>query len=173
MLRCSHEPHHCFSRIDGRTAVRFAAPVALPLRTFGSATKSVLDLGIGGWHFVGGGQRGGRSPLHQCLSLGATVPGLGSQGVDGWHPLGTPVRLRYRSHYRDSEGGDGPAPRSGAGIHHLVSAQVGGVPAAATHLETLGSFYDPPTPARSRLALPSRSNLVPESRPRFRGKKNQ
>src|SRR5439155_12173895 len=35
-------------------------------------------------------------PLHQCASLGAPVPGIGSERVDGSHPLGTPARLRCR-----------------------------------------------------------------------------
>ena len=159
MLRCPHEPHRCFSRIDGRTVGRFAALVALPLHPRGSAETSLLDLGTGSRQFVGGGQRGGRSPLYQRSSLGTTVPGLGTPRVGGWHPLGTPARLRRRSHRRDSKGGDCPPSGSGAGIHHLVSAQVGGISAAATPLETLGSFYRPPALARCGVALPSGWNL--------------
>src|SRR5437762_10924361 len=98
MLPCSYEPHRRFSRIDGRAAGGFAALVAFPLHTGWGAPTSDLDLGVGGRQFVGGGRRGGRSPLHQCASLGAPVPGIGSERVDGSHPLGTPARLRCRSH---------------------------------------------------------------------------
>ena len=173
MLPCSDEPHRRFSRIDGRAAGGFAALVAFPLHTGRGAPTSDLDLGVGGRQFVGGGRRGGRSPLHQCSSLGAPVPGIGSERVDGSHPLGTPARLRCRSHHRDSEGGDSPSRGSGTGIHNLVSAQVGGVSAAAARSETLGPFYYPPPLAPRRVALPSWSNLVPEHGPRFRGKKTK
>src|SRR5438046_3381793 len=173
MLPCSDEPHRRFSRIDGRAAGGFAALVAFPLHTGWGAPTSYLHMGVGGREFVGGGRRGGRSPLHQCASLGAPVPGIGSERVDGSHPLGTPARLRCRSHHRDSEGGDSPSRGSGTGIHNLVSAQVGGVSAAAARSETLGPFYYPPPLAPRRVALPSWSNLVPEHGPRFRGKKNQ
>src|SRR5215831_9701859 len=173
MLRCPHEPHRCFSRIGGRTVGGFAALAAFSLHTHWNAPTGVLDLGVGGRQFVGGGQRGGRSPLYQRSSLGKTVLGVGSPRVGGGRPLGTPARLRRRSHHRDAEGGHRPSSGSGAGIHHLVPAQVGGISAAATAVETLGSFDYPPALARCRVALPSRSNLVPEYGSRFRGKKNQ
>lgn len=117
--------------------------------------------------------RSGRSALSQRSSLGATVPGLGSQRVGGGPPLGTPAQLRHRSHHRDSAGGDRPSWGSGAGIHNLVSAQVGGVSAATAQHETLGTFHYPPALARGRVALPGGSNLVPEYGPKFRGKKTK
>ncbi len=73
MLPCSDEPHRRFSRIDGRAAGGFAALVAFPLHTGWGAPTSDLDLGVGGRQFVGGGRRGGRSPLHQCSSLATEI----------------------------------------------------------------------------------------------------
>src|SRR6516162_5106574 len=104
MLPCPHEPHRCFSRTDRRTVGGFAALVALPLHSRWSAAASVLDLGVGGRQLVGGGQRGGRSPLYQRSSLGTAVPGLRSPRVDRWYPLGTPTGLRRCCYHRDSAG---------------------------------------------------------------------
>src|SRR5438876_5794416 len=173
MLPCSYEPHRRFSRIDGRAAGGFAALVAFPLHTGWGAPTSDLDLGVGGRQFVGGGRRGGRSPLHQCSSLGAPVPGIGSERVDGSHPLGTPARLRCRSHHRDSEGGDSPSRGSGTGIHNLVSAQVGGVSAAAARSETLGPFYYPPPLAPRRVALRAGQTWCLSTDPDFEVKKTK